>query len=83
MDRKLTVISCVLWILGITVFIVGLNLEGAAGTSMTIAGNVSFLVGLGLQGVLWVRKQKQLKAQQIKEAAGSTEPAGPTPPKES
>ena len=61
MNRKLTVISCVLWIAGVTAAIVGLNLEGDTGTWMTVCGNIAFLVGLGLQGVIWLRKQREEK----------------------
>lgn len=73
MDRKLTIISCVLWIAGITATIVGLNIEGDTGTWLTVCGNIGFLVGLGLQGVLWLRKQREAKKEN---PAGPAEPAG-------
>ena len=61
MIRKLTLISCILWIVGLAITIVGLNLEGDAGTWMSVCGNIAFLVGLGLQGVLWLKKQREAR----------------------
>ena len=61
MDRKMTLISCILWIAGVAAVIIGLNLEGNARTWVSVCGNIAFLVGLGLQGVLWLRKQKREK----------------------
>ena len=43
----------ILWIAGLVLTSAGLNVKGSTGTWMTIAGNISFLVGLGLLGALW------------------------------
>ena len=58
MERKLTVIGCVLWIIGLIVAIVGLNLAGDAKTWVSVIGNIVFLVGLGITGAVWLRKKK-------------------------
>lgn len=58
MDRKLTLIGGLLWIAGIAATIIGLNVEGSTGTWLTVGGNISFLLGLGLMGITWVRKKK-------------------------
>ena len=73
MDRKLTIISCVLWIAGLAAAIIGLNLEGDAGTWLSVCGNIAFLAGLGLQGVLWLRKQRREKQQTSAEGQGPEE----------
>ena len=57
-QRKWSLVSCVLWIAGLAVFIVGLNLSGNAKEWMTVAGSVVFLAGLGIAGVIWVRQKK-------------------------
>ena len=52
MMKKLTIAGCVLWIAGLAAAIIGLNLEGTAGTWTAVAGNIAFLVGLGIMGVV-------------------------------
>ena len=59
MNRKLTVIGCTLWILGLAAAIIGLNLSGPTGTWVAVAGNICFLVGLGLTGIVWLKKRKE------------------------
>jgi len=49
----------ILWIAGLVLTIVGLNVKGSTGTWMTIAGNISFLVGLGLLGALWFIRRRR------------------------
>ena len=58
MMKKLTVIGCSMWIVGLVTAIIGLNLTGNAKTWVSIVGNVIFLVGLGITGVVWVKKKK-------------------------
>lgn len=58
MEKKLTIIGCVLWIAGLAAAILGLNMEGNAGTWTAVGGNIAFLVGLGIMGVVWFRKKK-------------------------
>ena len=53
MERRLTVIGCIMWIIGLAVSIIGLNLTGTARTWVSIAGNAVFLVGLGITGAVW------------------------------
>ena len=61
MEKKLTVIGCVLWIAGLIVAIVGLNLTGDAKTWVSVTGNIVFLVGLGITGAVWLKKRKSEK----------------------
>ena len=58
MERKLTIVGCVLWIGGLAATIIGLNLNGMVGTWTAMGGNIAFLVGLGIMGVVWFRKRK-------------------------
>ena len=58
MMRKLTVIGCTIWIVGLATAIIGLNLTGNAKTWVSIVGNVVFLVGLGITGYVWMKKKK-------------------------
>jgi CHASE2 domain-containing sensor protein len=58
MMKKLTVIGCTMWIVGLVTAIIGLNLTGNAKTWVSIVGNVVFLVGLGITGVVWMKKKK-------------------------
>lgn len=65
-QKKWTVTGCSLWIIGLTVFIVGLNMSGDTRSWMTLAGSVAFLIGLGITGALWM---KQKMKDEKKEAA--------------
>ena len=58
MQKKLTVIGCTMWIVGLAASIIGLNLTGSAKSWVSIAGNVVFLIGLGITGVVWIKKKK-------------------------
>ena len=57
MMKKLTVIGCTMWIVGLVTAIIGLNLTGNARTWVSIVGNVVFLVGLGITGIVWMKKK--------------------------
>ena len=57
--KKMTIIGCILWIAGIAVFIIGLNLSGSAKDWMTVAGSIIFLAGLGITGAVWLKKKNE------------------------
>lgn len=59
MSKKWTLAGGILWIAGLAVFIIGLNLEAPAKDWMTIGGTVAFLIGLGLYGVRWMKQKEQ------------------------
>ena len=61
MLKKLTVIGCTMWILGLVTTIIGLNLTGNAKTWVSIVGNAVFLIGLGITGIVWVKKKKDVE----------------------
>ena len=56
--KLLPVLGASLWILGLILFVVGLNIHTPAGSWMSIAGNIAFLVGLGLEAVWYLRRRK-------------------------
>jgi len=58
MNRKLIIVGCSLWILGLAAAILGLNLSGATGTWLTVIGNICFLVGLGLTAIVRYKNWK-------------------------
>jgi hypothetical protein len=64
-----TIAGCCLWIIGIAVFIVGLNLVGNIKEWMTVAGSIVFLAGLGISGAVWMKNKKSAEETDKKTAA--------------
>ena len=58
MDRKLIVVAGILWLAGIAAFIVGLNVTGGTGKWLMVAGQIAFLIGLAMEGIMFARKRK-------------------------
>ncbi len=56
--RGLLLTGAILWIAGLVMSIVGMNLAGDTAKWMQIVGNILFLVGLGVEGVVWMKKRK-------------------------
>ena len=46
------------WILGLILFLVGLNLHTDTGSWLTVLGSIAFLLGLGLEGVIWFSRRR-------------------------
>lgn len=57
-QKEWTLTGCSLWIIGLILFIVGLNLEGDVKAWMNVAGSIVFLIGLGIIGAIWVIRKK-------------------------
>ena len=57
MSKKLTLTACILWLAGLAAFIIGLNISGDTGKWLSTAGEIIFLIGLGIEGVLYFRKR--------------------------
>lgn len=55
--KKLTVAGCIFWIAGLIVFIVGMNLNSNVRELMMTLGSIVFLVGLAINGVVWVKRK--------------------------
>ena len=55
--KKLTVAGCIFWIAGL--IIVGMNLNSNVREPMMTLGSIVFLVGLAINGVVWVKKKSE------------------------
>lgn len=67
--RKLTAAGCLLWIIGLTAFIIGLNLTGSAKEWTTVIGSIAFLAGLGIVGAVWMKTRHDQQDSKEKNAA--------------
>lgn len=67
--RKWTAAGCLLWIVGLTVFIVGLNLTGNVREWMSIIGSIVFLAGLGITGAVWMKTKYGAREKEQEKAA--------------
>ena len=56
--KKLPVLGAGLWILGLVLFLVGLNIHTDTGRWMAVLGNIAVLAGLALEGVVWMKKHR-------------------------
>ena len=56
--KTLPVIGASLWILGLALFLIGLNIKSGTGSWMSVIGNICFFLGLGIEGVVWMKKKK-------------------------
>lgn len=66
MDKRLVLPGGILWIAGLVMIIVGMNLHTDTGRLVAIIGNIVFLVGLGIFGAAWLmaRKSKDSEKQE-------------------
>ncbi len=58
MNKKMTIAAGILWLAGLAVFIIGLNVPGDTGKWLSTGGQIAFLVGLALEGVVIARRPK-------------------------
>lgn len=56
--NKLPLIGASLWILGLALFLIGLNIRSDAGSWMSVIGNICFFLGLGMEGAVWMKRRK-------------------------
>lgn len=57
--RKIwAVTALILWVAGLAMTLIGLNLKNGAGAWMTAVGSPVFLIGLAIAGVLWFKKNR-------------------------
>ena len=67
--KKWTATGCALWIVGLTAFVIGLNLTGSAKEWITVIGSVAFLAGLGIVGAVWLKTRYVQNDTEEKKAA--------------
>ena len=58
-EKTLTIMGCSLWIIGLAMFIIGLNFSGDTRSWLTTIGSILFLIGLGITGALWMKHKKE------------------------
>ena len=61
MKKQLILPGGFLWLAGLIVTVVGLNINSDAGRLTAIIGNILFLIGLGIVGAAWFLAQRDLK----------------------
>ena len=71
MEKTLKVLASLFWILGLAATIIGLNIKTDTGKWISTIGNITFLVGLALQGVVWALMARNKKSPEEE----SSEPA--------
>ena len=59
MNKRLMLPGGILWVLGLVMSIVGMNIPDRAGKLLSVIGNILFLVGLGIVGAAWLIARRQ------------------------
>ena len=62
MEKTLKVLASLFWIFGLIATIVGLNIKTDTGRWISVIGNITFLIGLALQGVVWALMSRDKKS---------------------
>ena len=64
MKQKGLLLAALFWILGLVLFLIGLNLSGDAGQWLTVVGQILFLLGLMIEGYFWFRKKRSAQKEE-------------------
>ncbi len=59
MDRRLLLPGSILWIAGLVLSIVGMNIRSDTGKLLAVIGNIILFIGLGIVGAAWLIRQKK------------------------
>ena len=59
MNKRLVLPGGILWIAGLVISIVGMNIKTDTGSLIAIIGNILFLAGLGIVGAAWLMARKK------------------------
>ena len=59
MNKRLVLPGGILWIAGLVMSIIGMNIHTDAGKLVAIFGNILFLIGLGIVGAAWMIARKK------------------------
>ncbi len=76
MEKTLKVLASLFWILGLTATIIGLNIKTDTGKWVSTIGNITFLVGLALQGVVWALMSRNKKSPEEESSKPESEKTG-------
>jgi len=66
MNRRLILPGGILWIAGLILSIVGLNIHTDTGSLLSVIGNILFLLGLGIVGAAWLISRRDADSAQRK-----------------
>ena len=67
MNRRLVLPGGILWIAGLVMSIVGLNIHSDTGRLVAVIGTILFLVGLGIVGAAWLRARRNSESKSREE----------------
>ena len=67
MNRRLILPGGILWIAGLILSIVGMNIRTDTGRLLTVGGNALFLIGLGIVGAAWLIARRKEEADKKEE----------------
>ena len=59
MNKRLVLPGSILWIAGLVMSIVGMNIHTDTGSLVSVIGNILFLIGLGIVGAAWLIARKK------------------------
>ena len=63
MNKQLILPGGILWIAGLVMSIVGMNIDSGTGRLVAVIGNILFLVGLGIVGAAWLIARRKKDAE--------------------
>ena len=67
MNKRLVLTGGILWIAGLVMSIVGMNIHTDTGSLVAVIGNILFLVGLGIVGAAWLMERKKGEKEEKRE----------------
>ena len=67
MNKRLVLPGGILWIAGLVMSIVGMNILTDTGSLVAVIGNILFLVGLGIVGAAWLMERKKGEKEEKRE----------------
>ena len=59
MYKRLLLPGSILWIAGLVLSIVGMNIPGNTGKLLAVIGNILLFIGLGIVGAAWLIRRKK------------------------
>ncbi len=62
MEKTLKILASLFWIIGLAASIIGLNIKTDTGRWISVIGNITFFIGLALQGVVWAMMARNKKS---------------------
>ncbi len=58
MNKRLILPGGILWIAGLFLSIIGMNIHTDTGSLLSVIGNILFLIGLGIVGAAWLAARR-------------------------